>query len=109
MTETIVMLTSQICRHISIIMDRKCEKRKKNFKFSVAPSGSKFTQSLMKIERNVVVKKYEFISRQTQRLNMTCLGHSIRPSSDEKHKYIIGKVCYVGGLSSTFSLIKYIN
>jgi hypothetical protein len=111
MSETIIMLTSQICsHHINIIMDRKFEKKeKKNLKFSVAPSGSKFTQSLMKFERNVVVKKYKFISRQTQCLNMTCFGCSIRPSSDGKHKYIIGKVCYVGGLSSTFSLIKYIN
>jgi hypothetical protein len=87
-------------------MDRKFGRG--DFKFGVAASGSKFIQSLMKIERNVLVKKCEFISRQTQCLNMTCFGHSIRPSSGGKHKYINGNVCYVGGLSSTFSLIEYI-
>jgi len=83
---------------------------KKNFKVIVATSGSKLIQSLIKTERNVLVKKYiNLYLDKTQHFNVTCFGHSVRPSSDGKHKYIIGKVCYVGGLSSIFSLIKYIN
>jgi len=38
LSETIVMLTSQICsHHISIIMDRKFEKRKKNLQVWCGP------------------------------------------------------------------------